>query len=82
MMTVKEAYLKAKKEFPDYRLIECVDIGDTLAFYFSPSETPIPGIPYIGINKETGNVKILNIPPLKNLRLIQNGKRIDMRNVH
>lgn len=75
MVSVKEAYVKAKKEFPDFQLVECVDIGDGFAFYFSPSEDAV-GIPYVTVDKTSGDVGFLTIPPLENLDLISNGKRI------
>lgn len=79
MITVKEAYNKAQAVFPKYTLVECLDIGNAFAFYFSPSKEPIPGIPYITVNKESGQVENLTIPPIKNLYLIQNGKHIDIK---
>lgn len=75
MITTKEAYSKAKKEFPDFPLVECVDIGNRLAFYFSPNEEAV-GIPYVTIDKASGDVGFLTIPPLENLDLISKGKRI------
>lgn len=79
MIELKKAYEKAHKEFPDYKLIECVDIGKAYAFYFSPEEDEaIPGIPYVAVNKQTGDVDYLTIPPFENLALIQNGKRVNV----
>lgn len=79
MIALKEAYTKAHKEFPEYTLTECVDIGDDFAFYFSPDDgEAVPGIPYVAVNKETGSVDFLTIPPFDNLELIQNGKRLDI----
>lgn len=75
MITAKEAYLKAKNEFPDFPLVECVDIGDRYAFYFSPGEDAV-GVPYVTVEKDDGNVGFLTIPPLENLDLISKGKRI------
>lgn len=77
MIELKKAYEKAHKEFPDYKLIECVDIGDAYAFYFSPGDS-IPGVPYVAVNKETEAVSYLTIPPFENLKIIQNGKRINV----
>lgn len=79
MIELKAAYEKAHKEFPDYKLMECVDIGDAYAFYFSPSETEItPGVPYVSVNKESGSAEYLTIPPIENLKRIRNGKKIQI----
>ena len=75
MMTVKEAFLKARKEFTDTPLRACVDIGDRFAFYFAEDEG-IPGNPYITINKTSGEVGWLGSPPIENFRLLQKGKKI------
>jgi hypothetical protein len=77
MITPKEACTKAHKEFPEYRLVECVDIGSAYAFYFAPGEE-FPGIPYVAVDKQSGSVDYLTIPPFENLALIQNGKRINI----
>lgn len=79
MIELKAAYEKAHKEFPDYKLIECLDIGDAYAFYFSQSETEnIPGVPYVSVDKESGSVEYLTIPPIENLKRIQKGKKIEI----
>ena len=81
MINLKEAYNKAQAEFSKYTLKDCVDIGNAFAFYFSRSNESIPGIPYIVVNKETGKVEYLSVPPLKNLYLIQNGVRLNIKNI-
>jgi hypothetical protein len=82
MIAIKEAYTKAHNEFPEYTLTECVDIGNAYAFYFSPGGgDEIPGVPYVAVNKESGSVVFLTIPPFDNLELIQNGKRLDIGNL-
>lgn len=76
-MDVKDLLKIAQAEFPDWGLKECVDIGDRLAFYFEPSE-PTPGIPYVAVNKNSGRVEYLTVPPLQNLALIRNGQRVNI----
>lgn len=79
MIELKAAYEKAHKEFPEYKMIECLDIGDAYAFYFSQSETEnIPGLPYVSVNKESGSVGYLTIPPFENLEIIRKGKKIEI----
>lgn len=79
MVTLKEAYSTAQKEFPGYKLVECVDIGKAYAFYFSPGKEAVPGIPYIAVSKASGSVDYLTIPPVENLALIQKGKKIKIK---
>lgn len=77
LMGAKDLLKIAQAEFPNWDLKECVDIGDRLAFYFEPSE-PTPGIPYVVVNKNSGQVTYLTIPPLQNLALIRNGQRVEL----
>ena len=79
MITVKEAYVNAKTIFPKYTLVECIDIGNAFAFYFSDDIDPVPGIPYVTVNKKTKDIEMLSIPPLKNLKIIQSGKQIPIK---
>ncbi len=77
MIELKEAYTKAHKEFPDYKLIDCVDIGNAFAFYFAPDEA-VPGVPYVAVNKKSGDISYLTIPPFENLEIIREGKKIQV----
>ena len=79
MIALKDAYDKAKVVFPDYSLVECIDIGKAFVFYFSDDIEATPGIPYIIVDKNTGNIDYLTIPPIKNLKMIRQGKRIDIK---
>ena len=79
MIGLKEAYIKAHKEFPTYTLTECVDIGDSYAFYFSAGgDVEAPGIPYVSVHKGSGITGFLTIPPFGNLEKIQRGERLDI----
>lgn len=79
MIELKAAYEKAHKEFSDYKLIECLDIGNAYAFYFSLGDA-VPGVPYVAVNKESGSVEYLTIPPFENLEIIRKGKKIEVTN--
>ena len=75
MITPKEAYNKAKKEALDFPLLWCLDIDDRYAFFFSPEPIP-PGLPIVTVNKTSGNIGFLTIPPLENIDLLNKGKEI------
>ena len=82
-MTAQEAYKKAKEEALDFPLLWCLDIGDGYAFFFSPEPIP-PGLPIVTVDKISGNIGFLTIPPLENLDLLDKGKEIpiDTLNKH
>ena len=81
MISPKDAYKKAKKEAekvaPNYPLCWCFDIGDRYAFFFSPEPSP-PGLPIITVNKTSGDIGDLPIPPLENHDLLEKGKEISI----
>lgn len=79
MITVEQATEKAKTENPGMIAESCTDIGDQWAFYFIPaSGEEATGEPYTTVDKETGTVGFLTIPPISNLLLIQKGTRIQL----
>ena len=80
--TVAELVEIAKSEYSsDFEIAECVDIGTCLAFFFTCKgidEVP-PGLPIICVDKFTGEVSTMTIPPISNLLLLEKGKRIVIR---
>lgn len=74
MMTVAQAKKLAADTYSEYPIVEILDIGDRWAFSFDSGDPPLPGIPTVTVNKETGEVGWLTIPPLENLELLNAGK--------
>ena len=64
----------AADTYSEYPIAEILDIGDRWAFSFDSGDPPLPGIPTVTVNKETGEVGWLTIPPLENLELLNAGK--------
>lgn len=80
MITVEQATEKAKAENPDCVVESCIDIGDRWAFYFQPAlGGESTGDPYTTVDKETGMIDFLTIPPVSNLALIQKGTRVQVK---
>ena len=79
MINFEKAIDIAQKQFPDYPIFDATDIGKKWAFSFDTGEPAIPGIPYVCINKFTGAVDYLTIPPIENLDIIEKGKKITIK---
>ena len=81
MITYKTALDIAKgikaDRFPDFKHGEAVETEDRWIFIFSvDKETVMAPAPMFFVFKEDGSVEWFNIPPLKNLELINNGKKL------
>lgn len=76
MIAIAEAKKLAVKSYGGGKLpiAKILDIGDRWAFKFDSGEPPVPGIPTITVNKETGAAEWLTIPPIENLDLLNAGK--------
>lgn len=85
MISVKEVInnMKDKGVLDKFNIEKCVDIGDKYAFYLglrnSKKELPIPGMPIICIDKLTGELSELTIPPLENIEVLNSGIEIDVQ---
>jgi len=74
MISVKEAKQIAVKEYSEYPVAEILDIGNRWVFCFDTGDPPIPGTGMVTVDKETGEVGWLTIPPLENIALLEAGK--------
>lgn len=79
LIDLKKACSIAKKEFKDLELINCIDIGDKYVFSFGVNKDDVPpGLPIVCVQKENGKVSYMTIPPLENLKILENGKEIEV----
>lgn len=70
----------ARSEFPDFIVAECTDIGDRYAFGYDvkpPGLLP-PGTPTVCVDKESGEISYLTIPPIENLEVLENGRDVPL----
>lgn len=74
MISLSEAKQIAVKECNEYPVAEIVDIGNRWAFCFDTGDPPIPDVPPVTVDKETGAVGWLTVPPLENLTILDEGK--------
>ena len=85
MMSLKEIYEIAKKEYENGKLIECKDLGNKYAFMFGPEDLDenemIVDEPYITVDKENGTIDYLTVPPIQNLEILKRGTNIDVKQV-
>ena len=85
MMSLKETYEIAKKEYENGKLIECKDLGNKYAFMFGPEDLDenemIVDEPYITVDKENGTIDYLTVPPIQNLEILKRGTNIDVKQV-
>lgn len=81
MLSIEEAYQKSRiKAAECYKLLECTDTGDLWVFTYGVTDDHgklEPGAPMIGVNKETGELKGMAIPPISNLHILQKGKKVE-----
>ena len=77
-MDTKQAISIAHGYAEKYEIIGCVDIGNAYAFYINyPGIAEIePGLPIIVVDKESGAVSEMSIPPLENLDILERGTPI------
>ena len=82
MIDLKQAYdialAAASKQYSEVELLDCTDIVDRYAFAFGAEGKPLIGAPVYTINKSTGELGYLVIPPLENLKLLKSGVKIDI----
>nr|DAW60564.1 MAG TPA: immunity protein [Caudoviricetes sp.] len=74
MITIAEAKKLAAGSYNEYPIREILDIGDRWAFRYDSGVPPVPGVPTVTVDKETGEVEWLTVPPLENLALLNAGK--------
>lgn len=79
MINIHAAYRLAKQHSSG-TIRDCVELKSYWAFYFSENEAT-PGLPYLLINKESGDIDYICIPPISNLKLIQSGVKVDIEKV-
>ncbi len=79
MMSPKEASRIANRKMKDYMLLECVDIGNRFAFSFGLKDKSVPpGMPIVCVDKANGEVTYMTIPPIENLKTLNNGKLVEV----
>lgn len=82
-ITVEEVYAIGKTELMakgDYKIVEIIDIGDSYAICYEPSDEgdPIPGDYPLTVKKENGEIGYLPIPPVENIERLEKGKKVDI----
>ena len=84
MITLDEAKKIAQEQFPDYPICSIRDIGEKWIFNYDAGfdSIPIPGIPFICVDKENGEVDDLPIPPVENLDIVNSGVLIYRKRRH
>lgn len=80
-MELFAAYKKAREEWEGLTLQDCLDLGDRWAFYFAPAQGEATGQPYTIIEKATGTLGLLHVPPLSNVAVLKAGRRISVDQV-
>lgn len=80
-MELFAAYEKAHGQWKGLTLQDCLDLGDQWAFYFAPAQGEATGQPYTTIEKATGALGLLHIPPLSNVAVLKGGRRISVDQV-
>lgn len=82
MVTLKKAYEIAKEEANGFELQEVRDAGDMWIFIFTKrmkNGMIYPQSPNITVDKESGVVGKLIIPPIENLHIINKAKVINFK---
>lgn len=58
------------KQRPGFSVSKIIDMGNRWGVCYDSGEPPVPGVPVVTIEKETGETGILAVPPLENLHPI------------
>lgn len=80
MIDIKDAYEKAKLKAENFSLLETRDSGDMWIFIFGSKDRGgkiYPGAPNITVHKQSGETGLLTVPPVTNLKIINNAKIIE-----
>lgn len=79
MIDAKKAKELAEVEFPDLHISACFDAGKGFAFTFVGEDNmPVPGTPVVIITKDDGSIDYLDVPPIENLKVLEEAKRIEI----
>ena len=79
MITIESAKKIAQRKMSDLKILGCTDIGDKYAFAFGIDEDDIPpGLPCVCVDKYTGEVSYMTIPPMENYYILEKGKDIPL----
>jgi hypothetical protein len=85
MIEVKQAFFAAledaKRKYTKVELFACFDIGDKYAFTFKSGGKTLYGAPVFTVEKNTGELGYLSIPPLENLKMLEKGTKIDISTI-
>ena len=66
----------AQEVHPEYPIASSYNLGEEWAFDFDSGEPAVPGIHSVCVNKQTGEMELVPVPPLENLDRIEEGKRL------
>jgi hypothetical protein len=81
MITIQDACKLAQKEMKEFRINECIDIGDKYIFTFVFEDEMPPGTPMISVVKRNGKISYFTIPPIQNINILNAGKKIELTNM-
>lgn len=79
MVRINEAYVMAKSVAQDFELLETYETDSAWIFDFGKIGKDgklFPGAPNISVNKIDGEVKHITIPPVENIKIFRNAKKL------
>jgi hypothetical protein len=82
MIDLKQAYRliikEAEKRYRNIQITKCFDLGDRYAFSIRSNGEILIGAPIYTVEKATGAIGFLSIPPIENLELLKKSQVIDI----
>jgi len=72
------AAIDASTKYKSAEVIGCTDIGDRYVFDFGVNGEPLIGAPSFVVNKETGDITYISVPPIENLKVLKKGISVDI----
>lgn len=84
MLTIEDAMNILRKHDIEkvFTIKSGVDIGDRYVFCIdfktADPQRQTPGLPMVCVNKETGEITDMTIPPMENLDILNRGKDIEI----
>ncbi len=74
MISIEEAIEIAKKRVTEYPVNEVMDLQDRWGIAFDAGKVPPPGSHTFTVDKISGKIALLPIPPIENLRILSAAK--------
>lgn len=71
MISIQDAIKIAKEDQSDYPVVEVIDLKSKWGVSFDSGDIPIPDLPVVTVDKDSGRTDVITIPPIENLDVLE-----------